>query len=506
MPDLAGKIRSFFSISSMRNDIGAQPGFANPTSFAHYFNTAHNQAGVPPSYTSESPGGPNFSAGPQRAFLWGFGFHERSGFLPGTGNNTRYPGSGTKPVVAGIASRSLNTTRLSPAWYADNYRTPESQRILAGHKWIHVNLIWRLDPGTATRSAQIFINGRSAGLSTIYERQPFPADPRLECACSGFCWGSFTGDPWNDTTPYKSWQAHHSYHWFWDKVDRNGVAWRPTTPGRASNTPPDDWVIPVRIGEPTALTNRTQSGNLYSRNFSPDSTVDEFWLWGDADKGRTGADALWRQGRYYRGNNAEFFSQSLDLNRPNSTRLLTPRQGATSGTPGTAPVLPQPEIVGVSWTMQAKKYDSSRPLVSSAPGMNRFIQYDYGVPNIDVPGTWLRTGVELAISPEVVSGGPPFILPTRWYGQNGPVGLTTRLRDSSWSVPDEDPSPAVFRRVRVPINPATRQTRLKYRAYFRMTRVTGAFGTPILLETPVLDDVTLYFTTGAPQILDWVIL
>ncbi len=510
-PELSGKFRSFFSIGGMRGDLGTEPGFMNPGGFTHYFSMSHHGTGVPPTYLADG-GGPNLSNGPARCFLFGYGFSDASGHLPGTGAAPQFPGSGAKPVVAGVVSRSLNEIPLTPAWGTDARTLPEARCPLAANKWIHVTLVWRLnpenpaDPFTGARKAcEILVNGRPSQSSAFWERgagQRFPADPRLCFGC-GLDWGLNVADPWNGPPGV---QGHHSYHWFWDKVDRNGRQWNPTTPSRASNQPPAAWVNPVRLGEPTSLTPLTRSGERYSRNFSSDATYDEFYLWGDADpsapqNGRAGALRLWRQGRYYRGNDGWFRSRTIDLGAP-MARRMAPGAGSTAATAGPAAAPPAPgvpgapgsgswEVVGVAWTQLAKKYDSSRPADPAAPGGNRFLQYDHAA--ADPETRPIPAGAELLLSPDDGAA---------WFGPRGRSTTTAnRLRDDGWAIPYEDA--ARTRRVRLPA--LAGGTRLKYQVFLRLA---GPNFTPssILLETPVFDDVTIYYTDGEAQVLDWVVM
>src|SRR4029079_17336293 len=103
------------------------------------------------------------------------------------------------------------------------------------------------------------------------------------------------------------------------------------------------------IGEPS--TTMTLSGRE-SRNWSADSTIDEFYLW----KGDHLAEAqeLWSRGRYYvprSGKEAAFTSRPLRLAPANARDLASPSgRGSTA-----APVPLQVRVLGASWTWYPEK-------------------------------------------------------------------------------------------------------------------------------------------------------
>ena len=458
--------------------------------------------------------------------------------------------------MSGIQTQCLNRIPASSLWSLDRWRTLESLRPFDGRKWCHVILTWRLynpgNPATPPSPAcQIYVDGRLSQSILFTQTEPPPAgssyaggDPRM-CNWCGLDWDRSAGggywddmsetytlhQPWRD--PHLRHQSHFSYHWFWDKLadDNPATQWNPPSgrtvmpdpppPGGPPNPPlppaqPDDWVNPLRIGEPTTIAPRNKTGNLVTHNHNPDATVDEFWVWqyvnaaGGLDTneaaptgGLIGGQRLWQQGRYYRGNNGAFISQTLDVAR-SVRRRMPPMFGVTTGTTGTPPVISDQEIVGVAWTMMTKKYDSSRPSPpgTTIPGQNRHFQYDYrfsstGAPP-EAPGTTLPAGVELVVSNNNGS---------TWYGQRGsPVAIPQLLRDPGWSVPFSaiPPPPASPQRVRLPVTAG--KTTLKYQAFIRMAAPPLSTTSSILLDSPILDDVTIYFTTGRAQFLDWVIL
>jgi hypothetical protein len=108
---------------------------------------------------------------------------------------------------------------------------------------------------------------------------------------------------------------------------------------------------PLRIGEPSTTMSLTGRD---SRNWSADSTIDEFYLW----KGDHLAEAqeLWSRGRYYvprAGKEAVFTSRPLDL-APAHVRDLPTASG--SATVASSPAAHQVRVLGASWTWYPEKH------------------------------------------------------------------------------------------------------------------------------------------------------
>jgi hypothetical protein len=201
-------------------------------------------------------------------------------------------------------------------------------------------------------------------------------------------------------------------------------------------------------------------GALFPGNFTADSTIDEFYLWLDRSPawngGAWGLQTLWHRGRYYRPDDrdpgdARFTSGAIDL-PPRAARVLPP--------PGDSPPPSRPpRLLGVAWTEWAEAYDEEGPKM---------------LDHSDSPPRALRPEAGGFVDLYVEADGA-------WYGP---------YRDGGWSA------------ARTPSGEAPAGSRLRYAAKLKM----GGPASPgtILLASPVLDDVTLYFTRGGPEILGWV--
>jgi len=222
----------------------------------------------------------------------------------------------------------------------------------------------------------------------------------------------------------------------------------------------------IRLGgEPSLLFDVPGSAGRFPGNFTADATFDEFYLWLDRSPawngGAWGVQTLWNRGRFYvpddrDPNDARFTSRPIDLTPPRPRSL----PGATAAKPRA------PRVLGVAWTEWAEDYVREGS-TTMAP---RMLDHSVSPPRELRPdaGRFADLYVEL-------DGA--------WYGP---------LRDDGWSAV-KDPSgrpPALS-------DPAAVRYSVKLK--------TGptAPGT-ILLASPTLDDVTLYFDRGGPEILSWV--
>jgi hypothetical protein len=314
---------------------------------------------------------------------------------------------------------------------------------LRAHEWMHVAVAWHIprDRLPTDDSVRIYVNGRIL--------------PGTEGAAHLY---ATEGQPFAKTP---RWTVHSQ------KAVIPGV----TGAKWCKNS--------IRIGgEPSMLFD----GALFPGNYTADATFDEFYLWLDSSPanngGVWGAQTLWHRGRFYRPDDhdphdARFTSKAIDLT-PRRARVLPPPfdspafGGLAQDRPGNSPAPSHsPRLLGVAWTEWAEDYDHS-----GGPGM-RPKMYD----RAEVPPRTLR--------PESGTFADLYVeLDGAWYGP---------LRDDGWS-PVRSPSG------RAPslADPAS----LRYAAKLKMG-APAAKGT-ILLASPALDDVTLYFDRGGPEILSWV--
>jgi hypothetical protein len=177
---------------------------------------------------------------------------------------------------------------------------------------------------------------------------------------------------------------------------------------------------------------------------------------------------IWRRGRYYRQNDAEFISQQIDLARLVSRVVVEPNpmldpyggQRWKSSEGVTADE-------ATAWLAQSWYYPGVKILGLTWTGYTDGIQ-DYR----DVDPVLLSPQLEVSLEAKDKDGG--------WTQVAGPF-LNT---DSGWA-------PVM---VKIPSG------KIRYRVRFN-TRCDPL--NTILLETPILDDVTIYWVTR-PQWVSWV--
>ncbi len=486
-PEIAGKQRCLFSMSRPHGGNPAVDGpggwnFLNPTPFALYFTPNHSSsfAGVPVYVGADSNGaaanGYQLRDARPRSFLFGFGFGPNSGYDLGEGRDNR-PGDGIgcEPKVAGVTSNSLNRIVTSGDYNLNRYRATMLQTprpLLDGHQWAHVVLMWRLRNVNSTSAAlQVWVNGvlQSVGPFRDPNRAAWPANPKRILEIGSNPPGSMD---WDGSV----WQEWHSYTWWWDTSV--GEPYRTGFPPPPNAAPAlSGRVAPLRLGEPTNIVPSREAGQNVSRNFAADMTFDEFFVWTDQDPGGWGGGtqgpAYYTRGRYYRGNNAIYLSRRIDLQPSAARRVLVPPVGSTPA----APLTRNPEILGVAWTIRTKGFDVGRAPTAASPGLGQHRIFD-GQTN-----RYLDTGVMVQVSG---AGGPPY------YGRAGSAQWMT---DCRWSTPYRNGAQSQS----VTLNPAL--PTLRYRANFQTSGVLAA--SSILMESPFLDDVTFFVSTGAAVILEW---
>ena len=224
----------------------------------------------------------------------------------------------------------------------------------------------------------------------------------------------------------------------------------------------------IRLGgEPSKLLDLPGDEGLFPANFTADATLDEFYLWMDRggwyNGGLWGVQQLWQRGRYYRpddrdAEDARFTSGPIDLG-------FAPTRGPETGK----------RVLGISWTELAEDYDRTgtvmRPKLLDAsttpPGELR--------PSAaaDINGYEGESVADLALEVDGVSFGPfrnPAYSPARTSkGAPPSIGAAGTLR---------------------------------YSAKLKIGKTGRA--APVLLATPVIDDVTIFFDDGGPKILGWI--
>lgn len=227
--------------------------------------------------------------------------------------------------------------------------------------------------------------------------------------------------------------------------------------------------VPIRLGAGPHVTSavlrnlNTHSSAEQARNYPADSTIDEFYLWGNADDAtRQKALSLYALGRYYRENDGTFTSGAINpASWWGGTRFAPPASTASAPTPvATASVAAtgaRPRILGVTWTVRGDAADGvPNPVGEARLGSYRYAIHDYA---------------------PVAGGTDPAVLDPR-------VTVQLSVDDgATWGVPM---SASGWSAVSQTLEPGSI---VRYRVRFD----TGADPlNAVLLQTPVFDDLTLY--------------
>lgn len=213
----------------------------------------------------------------------------------------------------------------------------------------------------------------------------------------------------------------------------------------------------------------------YRGNTSADCTHDELHAWRQSIGGSAGANPslaniLWRRGRYYKptGGEGVFTSQALGLSS-GAGRLLAPPTSVAPPGPG-LPIPPTPvttvppaiRILGLSWTWYGETTDA----------VGNRVLYDYKAPDV-LPYPDVQPKVKLAVEDPNV--------PLVFYDNDG----FSAVKAADGSIPALQ-------------NPQ----QVKYRAQFVLEKADPL--NTILLATPVLDDVTVYWDEGVAVPISYV--
>jgi hypothetical protein len=230
----------------------------------------------------------------------------------------------------------------------------------------------------------------------------------------------------------------------------------------------------------TAAKGNSPENGAYKGNYTGDQTIDEFYAWNTA-----GAqfDLLWTAGRYYKPTNSgstgggvasqgRFTSQALISMVPYTPRLLAPPSsqgggGVSGGTMTNEP--PTLRILGMSWTWYGEPTDHNLTPLTAWDGHR--VLYDYSRDPQGMPAKDLEPKVGAGID----DGGTI-------YGPYHDDGFSPVLNNKSRTPSIQDP------------------TKLKYFVQFEIQ----ASGKPIMLASPVVDDVTLFWDDNQSHLLSYV--
>jgi len=311
---------------------------------------------------------------------------------------------------------------------------------LQAHKWINTTFQWILSAGT---------------------------DPSGEKTCKIYINGSEAYTKYN----YCQMTGFNSGHGRMDKFDKHdGGAYNHMRLGGASMTCKQ------------ATTYATEN-HAYRGNYSGDHTIDEFYAWRQNGQ----FDILWSNSRYYRptgggatgggaSSQGRFTSQALVSMIPYAQRSLpppsnTPAPGGVVAVAGGTQTADAPtlRILGMCWTWYGENLDHNKTPYESWDGKR--VLYDYsrttdGTANVD-------------LHPKVGAGVDDN---GQIYGPFYEDGFSAILNNRSRAPSVQDP------------------TKLKY---FVQIEVPGG-GKPILLASPVIDDVTVFWDDNQSHLLSYV--
>ncbi len=489
-PEHTATVRKFFSVARMHGT-GEAPEDERPLAIRHFNPTPFGHFYLP-APAADTTGCPLYGIGngtwPSRAFAFGWGFSERGPTgtpwnLYRVADRAETPEEPAAPRLGaegGVVTPSLNHVGYRNE--IDGRRDPAGERrqnLLASHRWIHVLAAWDMTAPLPELTWRMWVNGRerpasSSALYRLVKQGPgyrFPAEP-------------FSGDP-----------PGHRRSWVYDDFGNPN---------------------PIRIGEPSRLEHAAcpvPEGETihcplghddctmihhYAMNFVPDSTVDEFYVWGDPVLGVSqGLDRLWRVGRYYRGGDGWYLAPAIDLDGDRPPPLPPPGGTAPlpAGTAAEAPVAPtgaipppppgspapgraavaRPRPLALAWTAAAGAYDRKD---------DTLLLFDYQAD----PPVPRAAAIRAAVSTD---GGKT------WRGRRGgPAGDPRRLEgDAPWTDPGWSPL-VVADGTPVEIGaPGTIRLALHF------DTKTDPLNS-ILLESLVLDDLTLFYEPGRLEILE----
>jgi hypothetical protein len=314
---------------------------------------------------------------------------------------------------------------------------------LQAHRWMNTTFMWDLNPvneGNARATCRLYINGTE----------------------------DYTKYDYTQMTNFNSGHGRISH---FEKHD--GGAWNHIRLGGSSMLC-------------TAAKGLANENGSYRGNYTGDHTIDEFYAW------NKGGDPLilWQGSRYYRPTGAgatgggaasqgRFTSQALTTMVPYMQRVLAPPSNtaapggvmAVQGGTQTAEA-PTLRVLGMSWTWYGELPDHRLAPYAQWDGTRQL--YDYNGAGAGQAGMPVRN-LQVKVGAGLDDGG-------QIYGPFYDDGFSSILNNRSRTPSIQDP------------------TKLKY---FVQIEVPGG-GKPILLASPVVDDITLYWDDNQSHLLSYV--
>jgi hypothetical protein len=348
---------------------------------------------------------------------------------------------GNNQWFAGLHEFGRQTVCLNHLGHADHKWSQPSP--LQAHRWMNTSFMWNLsvgDDGTGQKTCKIYVNGSE----------------------------SYTKYDYTNMTGFTS---GHAAMVNFNKHD-----------GGAFNH--------IRLGGTsmvcTAAKGLANECNSYRGDYTGDHTIDEFYAW---NKGAGDPLILWQGSRYYRPTGAgatggmasqgRFLSQALTTMVPYAQRVLappsnTPAPGGVVAVAGGTQTAEPPtlRVLGMSWTWYGELPDHRLNPWAQWDGTR--LLYDYNGAGAGEAGMPVRN-LDVKVGAGIDDGG-------QIYGPFYDDGFSTIVNTRSRIPSIQDP------------------TKLKY---YVQIEIPGG-GKPILLASPVVDDVTLYWDDNQSHLLSYV--
>jgi hypothetical protein len=247
------------------------------------------------------------------------------------------------------------------------------------------------------------------------------------------------------------------------------------------------------------------------RMYYADGTIDEFLYWRNSDF-MTQATQQFRFGRYYRpddGDNSDGLFTSADVSVPRTGRVIPPPSAMaepSTGQTGTGLMTPLPfpnerkrRLFAVAWTVYAEEYKTGVESDAAAtPRLEPFF-YDYQYLASGNP----QQALTITSTPDMNSYSYPTA--AQMYVLVGPVAGPRTFgpyHNEGWSaIRDSHENSVIPTVIGNPVE-LTDTEIVRFRVKLRVGNLDPL--NTVLLATPVVDDVTLYFDYGTVTYLSYV--
>ena len=413
-PEMAGKLRTFFNMSQ------------SPLCFTENH--------LPSAWWEQWP----------QPMLFNLVFapaHDRIEFTPSIYEDYAGPQWWTHLAPASLlfaqSHKAAGTATLN---HLGHTHSPQRPTTLREHAWMHVILKWNDEDGMRSR-LEVYVNGELAG--STHDASALRS--------LGFEWPAFP-----DLSPKLAdgWHTRAG-------GERNSIRLGSTS--KAQSNLKTRYSNNLYNPASNASTNTGSEGDAGRGQHSADSTIDEFYFWGEsgsagAQVALTEALALWQKGRYHVPGNSDGSFTSQELTFSSTARALPPASSSGApegGTAGASIALASSavtaRILGASWTVYGEAVNADGdPIV-----------YDY------------QDSTPAARDAAV----------TLTFLKNGATASALLANDAFSPVDSLDAGPA---------------DAVQYRLQFT---IAGTDLNTILLASPALDDVTIFYTLG-PRFLE----